>query len=53
MGETAAVVAERGKEYSAKGWTLLKGAYASVAGQVENIARDSGYKMDLGATQYP
>ena len=49
VGEHVAVVAERGKEYGAKTYSFLKGMYGSVAGQVENIARDNGYKVDLGA----
>ena len=48
MGEHLAVASERGKEYGVKGWGLLKSAYASVASQVENVARDNGYKVDLG-----
>ena len=48
VGEHVAVVAERGKEYGAKTYSFLKGMYGSVAGQVENIARDNGYKVDLG-----
>ena len=43
-----AVAGERGKEYGAKGWGFLKSAYASVASGVENVARDNGYKVDLG-----
>lgn len=50
VGEHVAVVAERGKEYGAKTYSFLKGMYGSVAGQVENIARDNGYKVDLGAS---
>lgn len=49
MGEHAAAVAERGKEYGAKTYSFLRGVYGSVAGQVENIARDNGIKVDLGA----
>lgn len=48
VGETAAVVAEKGKEYGTKGWNFLKGVYGTVAHQVEHVARDSGYKLDLG-----
>lgn len=48
VGETAAVVAEKGKEYGTKGWNFLKGVYGTVANQVEHVARDSGYKLDLG-----
>ncbi len=49
VGETAAVVAEKGKEYGAKGWNFLKGVYGTVANQVEHVARDNGYRVDLGA----
>lgn len=51
MGETAAVVAEKGREYGAKGWTFLKGVVGTVATQVESVARDNGIKLDLGAQQ--
>ena len=43
-----ATAGEKGKEYSAKGWGFLKSAYASVASGVETVARDNGYKVDLG-----
>ena len=43
-----AVAGEKGKEYGAKGWGFLKSAYASVASGVETVARDNGYKVDLG-----
>ena len=39
---------EIGKEYTAKSWNFMKGMYANVAGQVETVARDNGYKVDLG-----
>lgn len=48
VGETAAVVAEKGKEYGAKGWNFLKGVYGTVANQVEHVARDNGLKLDIG-----
>ena len=48
VGEHLAVASERGKEYGVKGWGLLKSAYANVASQVENVARDNGYRVDLG-----
>ena len=48
VGETAAVVAEKGKEYGTKGWNFLKGVYGTVANQVEHVARDNGYRLDLG-----
>lgn len=43
-----AIAGERGREYGAKGWGLLKSAYASVASGVESVARENGYKVDLG-----
>lgn len=49
MGEHLVAAGERGKDYGAKGWGFLKSAYATVASQVENVARDNGYKVDLGA----
>lgn len=39
---------EIGKEYTAKSWNFMKGMYANVASQVETVARDNGYKVDLG-----
>ena len=42
------MVAERGKEFGAKGWSFIKGVYGTVASQVETVAKDSGYKLDLG-----
>ena len=41
---------EIGKEYTAKSWNFMKGMYANVASQVETVARDNGYKVDLGET---
>ena len=49
LQSTAAVAAERGKEYSTRGWGYMKSAYASMAQQVEVLARDNGYNVDLGA----
>jgi hypothetical protein len=49
VAETAAVVAEKGREVTKKGWNILKGAYATVASSVEQVARENGYKVDLGA----
>jgi len=46
--EHVAVAGERGREYGVKGWGFLKSAYASVASGVETVARDNGYKVDLG-----
>lgn len=46
--QTANTVAEKGKEYGAKGWGLLRGIAATVATQVENVASEHGYKVDLG-----
>ncbi len=53
MGETAAVVAEKGREYGAKGWTFLKGVVGTVANQVESVARENGLKLDLGGAGQP
>ena len=44
----AAVAVERGKEISSKSWNFMKGVYATMATQVEHVARDNGYKVDLG-----
>ena len=49
--ETATAVAERGKDLGAKGWSFIKGVYGTVATQVETVAKDSGYKLDLGEHQ--
>ena len=46
--ETATAVAERGKDLGAKGWSFIKGVYGTVATQVESVAKDNGYKLDLG-----
>ncbi len=51
--ETAAAVAERGKDLGAKGWSFIKGVYGTVATQVETVAKDSGYKLDLGERRPP
>ncbi|CAK0786036.1 hypothetical protein CVIRNUC_009249 [Coccomyxa viridis] len=47
--ETATAVAERGKDLGAKGWSFIKGVYGTVATQVESVAKDNGYKLDLGS----
>ena len=47
--QTASVVAEKGKEYGAQGWSMLRGVVAKVATQVESVASEHGYKVDLGA----
>ena len=49
LQQGAGVAAERGKEYGTKGWGFMKSAYASMAQQVEHLARDNGYQLDLGA----
>lgn len=40
---------QQAKEYTAKSWNFMKGVYANVASQVESVARDNGYKVDLGS----
>ena len=42
-------VAEKTKEYGAKGWNLLRSAYASAASAVEKTAAQQGYQLDLGS----
>lgn len=49
LDQTAAVAAEKAKEYGSKGWSFLKSAYASAAAAVEQTAAQSGYKVDLGS----
>jgi len=49
IGQTAMVVAERGKEYGVKTFSFLKSVYANAAAQVETVAQEHGYKVDLGA----
>ena len=49
IGQTATVVAERGKEYGVKTFSFLKSVYANAAAQVETVAQEHGYKVDLGA----
>ena len=46
--ETATAVAERGKDLGDKGWSFIKGVYGTVATQVESVAKENGYKLDLG-----
>ena len=49
IGQTATVVAEKSKEYGVKTFSFLKSVYANAAAQVENVAQEHGYKVDLGA----
>lgn len=49
LGQTANVAAEKTKEYGAKGWSLLKSAYAAAAATIEQTAAQQGYKVDLGS----
>jgi hypothetical protein len=42
-------VAEKTKEYGAKGWNLLRSAYANAASAVEKTAAQQGYQLDLGS----
>ena len=49
IGQTATVVAEKGKEYGVKTFSFLKSVYANAAAQVETVAQEHGYKVDLGA----
>lgn len=42
-------VAEKTKEYGAKGWSLLRTAYASAASTLEKTAAQQGYQLDLGS----
>lgn len=42
-------VAEKTKEYGAKGWSLLRTAYASAASTIEKTAAQQGYQIDLGS----
>lgn len=48
IGQTATVVAEKGKEYGAKTFSFLRSVYATAAAQVENVASEHGYHVDLG-----
>ena len=48
IGQTATVVAEKGKEYGVKTFSFLKSVYANAAAQVETVAQEHGYKVDLG-----
>ena len=38
-----------GARSTARRWGIMESAYASMAQQVEVLARDSGYNVDLGA----
>lgn len=49
IGQATAVAAEKTKEYGAKGWTLLKSAYAAAASTIESTAAQQGIKVDLGS----
>lgn len=42
-------VAEKTKEYGAKGWSLLRTAYASAASTIEKTVAQQGYQLDLGS----
>lgn len=48
IGQTATVVAEKGKEYGAKTFSFLRSVYANAAAQVETVAGEHGYHVDLG-----
>lgn len=45
LNQTKAVVAEKAQV----GWVGLKSLYANVASTVESVAKESGYKIDLGS----
>eukprot|EP00208_Stichococcus_sp_RCC1054_P001386 CAMPEP_0206139796 /NCGR_PEP_ID=MMETSP1473-20131121/7313_1 /ASSEMBLY_ACC=CAM_ASM_001109 /TAXON_ID=1461547 /ORGANISM="Stichococcus sp, Strain RCC1054" /LENGTH=393 /DNA_ID=CAMNT_0053533703 /DNA_START=327 /DNA_END=1508 /DNA_ORIENTATION=- len=49
LQQSAAVALEKSKEYGTKSWGFLRGVYANVATQVESVASEHGYKVDLGA----
>jgi ADP-ribosylation factor GTPase-activating protein 1 len=49
--QTAAQLQEKGTALASAGWTGLQRLYANVASTVESAAKDSGYKIDLGARQ--
>lgn len=49
VAETAAVVAQKGGQAFNNLWAISKKALATVASSVETVARDNGYKIDLGA----
>jgi ADP-ribosylation factor GTPase-activating protein 1 len=49
LGQASALAAEKTKEYGAKGWSLLKTAYAAAASTIETTAAQQGYKVDLGS----
>ena len=53
IGGTATVVAEKGKEYGAKTFSFLRSVYANAAAQVESVANEHGYQVDLGASRPP
>lgn len=48
LQQSAAVAMEKSKEYGTKSWGFLRGVYANVANQVESVASEHGYKVDLG-----
>jgi ADP-ribosylation factor GTPase-activating protein 1 len=51
VAETAKQVAEKSKDIASAGWLGLQKLYANVASTVESAAKESGYKIDLGARQ--
>ena len=51
MAEHVEKGTQQAKEIMAKSWNFMKGVYANVASQVETVARDNGYKVDLGKAQ--
>lgn len=51
LQQNAKYIGERGTQLAQTGWTGLKSLYATVASQVETVAAQQGYKIDLGAKQ--
>eukprot|EP01024_Parvocaulis_polyphysoides_P047792 TRINITY_DN4531_c0_g3_i4.p1 TRINITY_DN4531_c0_g3~~TRINITY_DN4531_c0_g3_i4.p1 ORF type:complete len:406 (-),score=59.82 TRINITY_DN4531_c0_g3_i4:414-1631(-) len=49
LGNSAKVVAERGRELGTQGWSSIKNMYANVASKVETMAKDQGYNVNLGS----
>lgn len=49
VAETAKELKEKSAALASAGWSGLRSLYANVASTVESAAKESGYKIDLGA----
>jgi len=49
VGEVVQQTTQKAAALAQTGWTGLRSLYANVAGQVEAVAKDSGYSLNLGS----